>query len=129
MSKTFVAWGEDDEEGNAPRELAQGFDFEAVERGLGTVESMEAGCSRAAIESEILSRILEVCAEGLDRIDRIDRRASTVGTRFLCVAMYLRPKQCDAGSVAKLASTLGVSKHSLHRVYRHVKRRLATNLG
>lgn len=129
MSKTFVAFGEDDEEGHARRELAQGFDYEAVDRGLGTVEAMDAGYSRASIESEVLSRILEVCAEGLDKIDRTDRRASTVGTRFLCVAMYLRPKQCDAGSVAKLAKTLGVSKHSLHRVYRHVKRRLSVNLG
>lgn len=124
MTKTFVAFGEDDEDGQARRELTQGFDFEAVDRGLGTVEAMDAVVDGHAAAQEMLSHIIEICAEGLSRIDRIDRRASAAGLRVFCIGLAMRPGQVETSKIREVASLLGVTHEAVRKVLVHVRRRI-----
>lgn len=105
-------WSEDDSEGRAHREPAVGFDWASVDSGAG----QSAEDARREGAEEMLSRIVGVCAEGVERIKGPRQRAHTIGLRLLCMSALTRPGQAVELEVAKIIKLTGMSRPQVFRI-------------
>ncbi len=125
MSEPFQAWGEDDTDGQAQREPAVEFAWDEVDSASIGFSGDDA-IARARVEGgqAMLSALLSVCAEGLTRIDRKDRRASKIGVRLLCAAAVMRPGQVSSARVRDIAALLGMHHRPVFAVIQKMREAL-----
>ena len=103
--------------------LAIDFDWEKIERSEGAVKQAMRG-GDVDVASETVSMLVAICGEGMHKVSVVKRRASTVGIRFLCASLLMRPGQIKPKKVSELAKTLGVSEQHVYRVIAFLKRRM-----
>lgn len=104
--------------------LAIDFDWDEVarnERGEPIARSQEA----ANAASETVSLLVAICGEGVHKVKHVKGRAATVGIKFLCASLLMRPGQIKPGTVAQLAKTLGVTERRIWQVMASIRSNIA----
>ncbi len=82
--------------------FSTGFDWDAIERGMGErgIKEIEMDGARTAV-----SAVFAICAEDVRSVRQVTRRTHVIGLRLLCLAAIMHPGQVtekDAESVADL---------------------------
>lgn len=112
------AWSEDDAEGHAHREPSVGFDWGAVDQQ--PASAMDDARREGA--EEMLSRIVSVCAEGVELIRGKRHRTHTVGLRLLCMAALTRPGQAVELEIQKIEKLTGMKRANIFRIMAMMRR-------
>jgi len=120
MSDPEASWGEDGADGNAQRELSVPFDFGAVD--AQPAEAMDEARREGA--EEMLSKIVSICAEGVEAIRGKRQRTHAVGLRLLCLAALTRPGQAVEMEIQKIKALTGMSRPQIFRILYLVKSRI-----
>ena len=105
--------------------LAIDFDWDEIDRNEGEVRQAMRG-GDVDVASETVSMLVAICGEGVHKVRVVKRRASTVGIRFLCASLLMRPGQIKPKKVSELSKTLGVSEQHLYRVIALLRSRMAS---
>lgn len=120
MNDSETAWGEDGADGHAVREPAVGFDWGSIP---GASEQSACDARREGAE-EMLSRIVEVCAEGVESIRGKRHRTHTVGMRLLCMAALARPGQAVEMEIEKIERLTGMKRANIFRIMALMRRNM-----
>lgn len=118
MTDEHAAWSEDDADGVAHRERAVPFDWSAVD----SVPSSAVDDARREGAEEMLSRIVSVCAEGVEAIRGKRQRTHAVGLRLLCMAALTRPGQAVDLEIQKIEKLTGMKRANIFRIMAMMRR-------
>jgi len=124
MNDPFLAFERSADGETVETVLAADFDWDALEERMREKPQEIAREIAEASAIQTLTRLLNICGEGIMSIDRVDRRASKVGVSFLCACMVIRRGQIPPETTAQLAKTLGVSQQHIRHTIGHIRRKI-----
>lgn len=104
--------------------LACGFDWEELDRVL---EERQPSASREianAAAADVITKLVQICGDGVSRIKRKDRKASRIGVTFICACAILRRGQIDNESITAMADAIGVSRQYMWRAMVAVRKKM-----
>lgn len=101
--------------------FSTGFDWDAIERGMGErgIKEIELDGARTAI-----SAVFAICAEDVRSVRQVTRRTHVIGLRLLCFAAIIRPGQVMEQSANEVAKFTGMDVKYIFRMMKKIRHRM-----
>ena len=106
--------------------FSTGFDWDAIERGMGERNSRKSDIEDAEQDGARMgiSAFIEICAEDASSVRQITRRTHVIGLRALCLAAIIHPGQVTEQSAKEVAKFTGMDVKYIFRMMHKMKSRL-----